>query len=126
MPNNNLVTDLTDSILTNNPNSRLLTGLNSGNLNQVTQNVIGFALSLNMETASITQSNNQIAFIKDYLINKIDQLSISDTKSVIVISSALSELTTVPEQISSKSAVKIFDILIDLFKNNFECFSKLN
>ena len=117
-PNNNLANDLTSSILTNDLTNPLFIGLNSGNLNLVSKNVIAISTALNLQSTSKNESsqnidsqtnkdetNNQVAQIREYLVEKISALSISDISSIKVISAALSTTTNSLEQITSNTAV---------------------
>ena len=54
----------------------------------------------------IAQANNQMSVLREFMVNKMNELSVSDMSSIKVISSALSAATGAPQQISSKSAVK--------------------
>jgi hypothetical protein len=49
-------------------------------------------------------------------VNKVTQLSVSDSNSISTIASTLSSLTQVPNQVSSNMAVNYFFLL---FKNPF-------
>ena len=117
MPNDNLTNDLASSIANNDPTSQILMDLNSGNLNVVAKNVIALTSVFNIQSSSSQSSqssnstallNNQMASLREFMITKVIDLSISDMSSIKVISSALSAATGAPQQISSKSAVKFW------------------
>ena len=102
--------------MTNGPTGSLLVALNSGNLNLVSSNVIALSTVLNIPiTSSYSNStenellNNDMADLREFLVEKVSTLSISDISSVKVISSALASATQSTGQISSKTAVKYFD-----------------
>jgi hypothetical protein len=89
----------------------MLLELNSGNLNLVAKNVIVLTTYFNMQfkiqsmnKTEASNSDNEMAFLRDYMIDRVTQLSVSDISSVKVISSALSAATRTPVQISTKSA----------------------
>ena len=116
-PNNALANSLADSITNNDPNSPFLVQLNSGNLNLVAKNVIALTTVFNIQSSSSTSStnvnltqvnevNNQMAALREFMVNKVTELSVSDISSIKVISSALSAATQSPDQVSSKLAVK--------------------
>ena len=104
-PNNNLATSLADSITSSDPNCQFLVELNSGNLNTVSKNVISLATVFNIQSESqtaasssssgtvnltqIDQVNNQMATLREFLVNKVTELSVSDISSIKVISSAI-------------------------------------
>ena len=105
-PNDALVGDLAISILTNDPNSQILTDLNSGDLNVVAKNVIALATVLNIQdNITVASQANQMASLRDFLVAKIADLSVWDISSVKVVASSLSAATGTPEQISSNTAV---------------------
>ena len=112
LPNDMLFDDLS------NPNSKLSVGLNSGNLNIVAKNVISLTTVFNMQSSNDTSSElkNQMADFRDFMVQKISSLSISDISSIKLISGALSASTTSLEQVSSNAAV-IIQILTFLKKN---------
>ena len=127
MPNDNLANNLAASIASNDPNSPFLQDLNSGNLNLVAKNVIALSsvfniqsLSTSSTSASITTSSNatnnaendQKAALREFLIGKVAELSVSDMSSIKVIASALSSASANTDQISRNAAV-----CISLFKN---------
>ena len=115
MPNLNVASDLTASISSNDPNSPTLLELNSGNVNLVSKNVIGLTTVFNLQAnpassnqidSSIVQSqNNQLADLREFLVNKIDSLTISDASSIKTIASSLAALTGKPTQVTSNTAV---------------------
>ena len=111
--NDNLADSLAQSITSNDPNCPFLIDLNSGNLNLVSKNVIALTSVFNIQSSSSNSSNststmlenNQKSELREFMINKVNDLSISDISSIKVISSALSAATGTPQQINSKSAV---------------------
>ena len=117
LPNFQLANDLASSISNNDPNSQFLQDINSGNLNLVAKNVIALTSVFNIQslsTASSTQTsspanassdNDQKANLREYLINKVTGLTLSDMSSVKVISSALSTASANTEQVSRNAAV---------------------
>ena len=113
-PNNGLATSLADSITSNDVASPLLVELNSGNLNVVSKNVIALATVFNIQSSSpavnssqTAQINDQMATLREFLVDKVTELSVSDISSIKVISSALSAATQSQAQVSSKTAVSI-------------------
>ena len=112
--NNALANNLASAISSNDPASPLLTDLNSGNLNLVAKNVIALSSVFNIQsTASQTDvtanttldQNNQMAALREFFMQKVVDLSVSDISSIKVISSALSATTGAPQQVSSSMAV---------------------
>ena len=116
MPNNELATSLANSIRGNEASNPFLLELNSGNLNLVSKNVIALSTVFNIQSKSSSsflknessQFDNQMAYLREFMVNKVAQLSVSTVSSVKVISSALSAATQTPVQVSSKAAVKLF------------------
>ena len=116
MPYNALAASLANAISANDPNSLFLNQLNSGNLNLVAKNVIALTTVFNIQSVNtaasaspnltqIAQLNEQMADLREFMVNKVTNLSVSDLSSIKVISSALSAATQTPEQVSSKTAV---------------------
>ena len=128
LPNNLLAASLADSISSNDPTSQILMDLNSGNLNVVAKNVIALTSVFNIQSQSTTTTapnatasfNNQMAELREFMISKVTDLSISDMSSIKVISSALSAATGVPQQISTKTAV-----ILQKFTAFTICFTKI-
>ena len=115
MPNFNLADSLTSSITTNDPNSPFLRDLNSGNLNLVAKNVIALSSVFNIQSLSSATNknssqadNDQKSQLREYLISKVVDLSVSHMSSIKVISSALASASANTEQISRNSAVNYF------------------
>jgi hypothetical protein len=117
-PNDALALSVMQSIKNNDQNNQFISGLNSGNLNMVAANIIALSSVFNTESeASLNTSNtnntnnnvdnNDKANIRDYMAQKVTQLSVSDVSSIKVIGSALSKLTETPQQVSSNTAVII-------------------
>ena len=116
-PNNNLASSLADSISNSDPNCQFLVELNSGNLNVVSKNVIALTTVFNIQsnsptsstqsvnTTQVDQVNNQMATLREFLVAKVNNLSVSDISSIKVISSALSAATQSSNQVSSNTAV---------------------
>ena len=100
-------TDMTKTISTN----QILLELNSGNLNLVAKNVVILAAVFNtMSTASSSLSSdkhNQMTNLREFMVNKIAQLSVSDVSSMKVILSALSVATKNATQITKSMAVSV-------------------
>ena len=122
MPNNeqNIAANLLTSINSNDPTNAFLINLNSGNLNLVSQNAIALSSSFNNflsssssgsndnDTATTNQLNQvytQMASLRTYLVEKVASLSVSDTSSMKVISSALYSVTQTTSQVSTQAAV---------------------
>ena len=117
MPNDNLANNLAASIASNDPNSPFLQNLNSGNLNLVAKNVIALTSVFNIQglsSSSITTTpsnstsnavNDQKAALREFLIGKVAELSVSDISSIKVIASALSSASANTDQISKNAAV---------------------
>ncbi len=107
MPNDNLVENLVDSIASNDENNQFLIEVNSGNLNLVSKNIIALTASFNAQSSLSTKAGdtNLKAMLREYFVRKLVSLSLSDISSVKVISSALSEATGTPQQVSTKNAV---------------------
>lgn len=106
LSNQNLASTLTNS----SGNTLLIAQINSGNINTVVSNSLAISTSLNMqfnESQSLTQAS-QISELKEYLVERVGQLSVSDSNSIITITSALSSLTQSPNHVSSNMAVKFF------------------
>jgi len=114
LPNTNLLSDPSSNV-------QLMTELNSGNVNLVARNAIAIASGLNMQFDSPQTSTSQISEVtafKELLVNKVTQLSVSDSNSISTIASTLSSLTQVPNQVSSNMAVNYFFLL---FKKSISC-----
>ena len=120
-PNNNLADQLAASITTNDPNSPFLQDLNSGNVNLVAKNVIALTSVFNIQslstsgttassnsTVSPSADNDQKASLREFLIGKVTELTVSDMSSIKLISSALSTASANTDQISRNSAVLLF------------------
>lgn len=117
MPNDNLANSLAASISTNDPNSPFLQALNSGNLNLVAKNVIALSSVFNIQSLSATSSatssnssvnnadNDQKAELREFLIKKVSNLSVSHMSSIKVISSSLASASANTNQITRNSAV---------------------
>ena len=112
--NDNLAKQLAASINTNDPNSDFLQDLNSGNVNLVAKNVIALTTVFNMQSltsnesttpSSVGDDNDQKASLREYLIDKVADLTVSDMSSIKLISSALSTGSANTEQISKNMAV---------------------
>ena len=113
LSNNNDVNQLEAMLTSNDPNSKFSQDLNSGNLNLVAKSVIGLSANLNFLNLScllnFTQAakaeNETKAKIREFLIEKVIDLSISEISSIKVISAALSTVSSDPNQITRQSAV---------------------
>ena len=117
VPNNHLANSLAASIANNDPASPVFQALNSGNLNLVAKNVIALSSVFNIQSDTtnsdnksasdslLSAQNNQMASLRDFLVRKVCDLSVSDLSSIKVISSALSATTQIPEQVTTNTAV---------------------
>ena len=101
----NLALNLVNSV---DPNNQISQEINSKNLNLVSKNVLVLASVLNRASAALT--NDQKSVIRDYLINKISSLTLSDMSSVNLIASSLSLLTSSPDQMSKLASVNFLKI----------------
>ena len=117
-PNDALADSLAVSISSGDASSQALVALNSGNLNLVAKNVIALSTAFNIQSTAtssnqtmnqtqLDKANNQLAQLRDFMVSKVSELSVSDVSSIKVISSALSASTQTPEQVSTKAAVII-------------------
>ena len=114
-PNDQLVESLIDSILHNETGTGLLLELNSGNLNLISKNAIALATVFNIQSiesthstsnsSTIDQMNNQMAWLREFLVRKVFDLSLSNITSIKIVSSVLSVATQTFEQVSSTIAV---------------------
>lgn len=116
-PNNNLADQLASTITSNDPNSPFLQDLNSGNVNLVAKNVIALTSVFNIQslssssaassnsTSSASNANDQKASLREFLVGKVTELTVSDMSSIKVISSALSTASANTEQLSRNAAV---------------------
>ncbi len=131
LPDNQLATNLANSISTNDPSCSALVALNSGNLNLVAKNVIGLTSVFNIQslgnsvqtlasspsssntnlTSQIDTMNNQFADLREFMVNIVSNLSVTDLSSIKVISSALSAASQTPSQITANTAVNNFIFL---------------
>jgi hypothetical protein len=102
LPNTNLLSD-------SSTNLQLMLELNSGNVNLVARNSIAMASGLNMQfnsSQSSASQTSQVTALKELLVNKVASLSVSDSNSISTLATALSTLTQVPDQVSTRIAVK--------------------
>lgn len=125
MPNDELTIQLINSIANNDVNSQLMIDLNSGNMNVISKNVM--ALSSVFNTQSFTQNtslspssnednNQQMASLREFMVEKLSQFNASDLSSVKLLASTLSVATKTPQQVSPKLAVrKLFQIKLKSF-----------
>ena len=113
-PNNNLADQLAATLTSNDPNSPFLQDLNSGNVNLVAKNVIALTSVFNIQSLSPTSANSsttasndndQKASLREFLVGKVTELTVSDMSSIKVISSALSTASANTEQLSRNAAV---------------------
>ena len=81
LPNNS--SNVFESLIYNNASNQQRIELNSGNLNLISKNVISLSNTLNTQNVSFLSSfdNDQIALMRDYLIGKLNELSISNINS---------------------------------------------
>jgi hypothetical protein len=130
LPDNQLATNLANSISTNDPACPALVALTSGNLNLVTKNVIGLTSVFNIQsngamasssntntnvTSQINTVNNQFAELREFMVNIVSNLSVTDLSSIKVISSALSAATQTPSQITANAAVNYNKFFFESF-----------
>ena len=108
-PNTNLTSSL--------ENGPLLTELNSGNLNLVARNAIALSDGLNMQVDSSqsAEQTNQMAVIREFLVSKVSDLTVTDSRSINTISTSLSTLTRTAEQVSSQMAVNTFKVKKNIY-----------
>ena len=85
------------------PANKISQDLNSQNINLVSKNVLVIASILNRHSSTLT--NEQKANIREYLINKIISLTLTDISSIKIISTALSLLTYSSDQVSKALSV---------------------
>jgi hypothetical protein len=107
LPNNNN-SNIFEAILTNSGESlsfETLSELNSGNLNLISKNVIFLSNALNSQNMLSSFDNDQKALVREYLLDKLNIISVSDISSIKVLSSAMSVVTQIPSQASSNLAV---------------------
>ena len=122
LPNDTSVQSLTDSILNfngNGSNSQILNNLNSGDTNLVTSNVLALTSLINAqsnsENSSSNNDNSQMILLRDFMADKVAQLSVTDVNSIRVIGSALSSITQDTQQVSVNTAVNYL-----LIRDNFK------
>jgi len=129
-PDNQLANKLATSISNNDPNSPVLQALNSGNLNVVAKSVIALTTVFNIQSISNSSSssnsiymtenpniqNNQMADLRDFMVKKLNDLSVTDISSIKVLSSALSASTQTYAQITSDTAVWRFYFINFLYR----------
>jgi hypothetical protein len=110
---NQILSDLTQSILCNFACSEQLLQINSGNLNLIALNLISLVRTFNMENFNNlssqlnTQNINKQSEFLEFLLDKLNEIIISDMSSMKVMGSCLSELTRQSDFVSSKIAVII-------------------
>ena len=113
-PNDKLADYLATMLATNDPSSQLNVALNSGNLNLVAKNVIALTTVFNIQSSSnssgnmsdaLSGQNNKMADLREFMVKKVTDLSVTDISSVKVISSALSASTQTYDQITTNTAV---------------------
>jgi hypothetical protein len=108
---NQILSDLTQSILCNFAYSEQLLQINSGNLNLIALNLISLVRTFNMENFNNlssqlnTQNKNKQSEFLEFFLDKLNEISISDTSSMKIMGSCLSELTRQSDFVSSKIAV---------------------
>lgn len=112
-----VLSNLTRSILNNDPMSEYLWLINSGNLNLIASKLTSLIGSFNMENnvtqMNLDQINAQSEFL-EFLLNKINLLSLSDASEMKVMGSCLSQLTTEPMFVSIQMAVTLKKKLVNL------------
>ena len=110
LPNDTSVQSLTDSILNlNGSNSQILNSLNSGDTNLVTSNVLALTSLITAQSTSDNSSSNsdnsQMILLRDFMADKVTQLSVTDVNSIRMIGAALSSITQETQQVSVNTAV---------------------
>ena len=105
-PNVEIASNLVDMVSSNDPNSPIIQDLNSGNVNLVAGNSLVLSCVLNSANKNI--SDDQGANVRDFLIDKISSLTVSDMSSIKIISTALFMTTSKIEQVSKAGAVGVF------------------
>jgi hypothetical protein len=112
LSNDTSVQSLTDSILNlngNGSNSQILNSLNSGDTNLVTSNVLALTSLINAQSTSDNSSSNsdnsQMKLLRDFMADKVTQLSVTDVNSIRMIGAALSSITQETQQVSVNTAV---------------------
>ena len=112
LSNDTSVQSLTDSILNlngNGSNSQILNSLNSGDTNLVTSNVLALTSLINAQSTSDNSSSNsensQMILLRDFIADKVTQLSVTDVNSIRLIGAALSSITQETQQVSVNTAV---------------------
>ena len=73
----------------------------------ISKNIITLSTYLNAQNP-LGFNNEQISLIREYLMEKLNDLRVSDMSSIKVLTSTLSLLTAVPEQVSSRLGVYYF------------------
>lgn len=148
LPDNQLATNLANSISTNDPSCSALIALNSGNLNLVAKNVIGLTSVFNIQslgnpvqtltsspsssntdtnlTSQINTLNNQFADLREFMVNIVSNLSVTDLSSIKVISSALSAATQTPSQITTNTAVNDLILYVIKYSLTFTAYRRSN
>ena len=64
--------------------------------------------ALNSQDLLSSFDNDQKAMVREYLMDKLNIISVSDISSIKVLSSTMSVLTQIPNQVSSNLAVWVF------------------
>ena len=103
-PNYAMASNMGDMVNSNDPNSPIMQDLNSGNVNLVARNSLILSSVLNSGNGKL--SNDECANVRDFLIDKISSLTVSDMSSIKAISTALSMATSSIEQVSKTAAVR--------------------
>ena len=129
---NNLTYSIIESLIDTNANmintqttNQIMLELNSGNLNLVARNVIILTTVFNIMNSASSLSLaklNQMTYLREFMMNKISQLSASDVSSIKVLLSALSETTKIARQISQTMAVSGFMSFMEVFPYFFKGF----
>ena len=119
LPNDQQTQSYVEAFLNNNFTSKFLLDLNSGCLDLVGKNVIFLANWFNLPSNSlyftntilITEKNDQLAsWRSEILLKKINELSISNIRSIKIISSALALITNNLQQVTMSIAVFKFSL----------------
>ena len=108
-PNKNQTSFLAEvyqSLFNNDPTNQLIVDLNSQSLNPVCNSVVLLASNMNSQSVlAEPKLINEMSKLRESLLNRVLELSLSNTSSFKMISSAVGQLTSVPEQISSSIGV---------------------
>ena len=106
LPSKINVASLIESLTIKYPSNRFLVELTTGNLNLICKNVISLSSFMNIyESNETNETNNEMALLRNVMLDKIVNLSVSSISSIKLFASTLLVLTKVPQQVSSSLAV---------------------